>query len=94
MHKFLIHKTLVQIRDNVNFDSLRFSFLQYMFSVAFNSKVRGDPRKHQASCDMLQYTTVFNKENKNAAVFKNVKVYAGDPWYQPANGYMIHFNHY
>ena len=64
-----------------------------MFSVALNTKVRGDPSKHQASCDMIQYTTVFNKENKNAAVFKNVKVYAGDPWHHPTNGYMTHFKH-
>ena len=78
----------------VNFNSHRFSFLQYMFSVGLSTKVRGDPSKHYASCDMIQYTTVFNKENKNAAVFKNVKVYAGDPWHPPANGYMIHFKYY
>ena len=65
-----------------------------MFSVDMSSKVEGDPNENHASCDNIQYTNVFNKENKNAAVFKNVKVYAGDPWYQPANGYMIHFNHY
>ena len=98
MISFKIHflfKTLVQIHINVNFDSFRISFLQYMFSVDLSSEVKGDPGKHQASCDDIQYTTVaLYKENKNAAVFKNVKVYAGDPWHPPANGYMLCFKYF
>ena len=30
--------------------------------------------------------TVFKTENKKAKAFRKVKVYAGDPWYEPATG--------
>ena len=65
-----------------------------MFTVGVSSDIRSDlPRHKVPPCQFIKYTTVLRKENKNAKEFKNVKLYAGDPWHHSANGYITNFKY-
>ena len=50
------------------------------------------PKHHRYSV-YLNGKRIYTVINKVARVFKNVKIYAGDPWYNPAKGFITNFNY-
>ena len=69
-------------------------FFQYMFTVGVSGNLRSNRPEHKVPpCQFIRYTTVLEKENKNAREFKNVKVYVADPWHRRANGYITNLKY-
>ena len=62
-----------------NESPLYFFLFQYIFSIEVDNQNVGD---HPV------YKTLFSQQNKAPQMFENVMVYAGDPWYSSAHGYI------